>query len=63
MYRIYDLQGDYVQYSLGSDASETGVVDVRIHESGLVALTGALALLEVKGWDGARPQTLASPGS
>lgn len=59
---MYDLQGDYQQYSLGSDASEMGIIDARIHESGLVALTGSLTLLEVKGWDGAKPLTLASPG-
>ncbi|KAJ3769455.1 Vps16, C-terminal region-domain-containing protein [Lentinula raphanica] len=62
IYRIYDLQGDYQQYSLGSEASEVGVVDARIYENGLVALTGSLTLLEVKGWDGARPMTLANPG-
>ncbi|KAL0062112.1 Vacuolar protein sorting-associated protein 16 [Marasmius tenuissimus] len=61
-YRIYDLQGDYQQHSLGGEAAELGVVDARIHENGLVALTGSLTLLEVKGWDGARPLTLANPG-
>ncbi|GJE94839.1 vacuolar protein sorting-associated protein 16 [Phanerochaete sordida] len=61
-YRLYDLQGDYQQYSLGSDATEVGIVDARIHEGGLVALTGSLSLLEVKGWDGAKPLTLANPG-
>lgn len=39
-----------------------GVIDVWIHENGLVALTGSLSLLEVKGWKGARPMTLATPG-
>ncbi len=62
LYRLYDLQGDYQQYSLGSDASEMGVIDARIHDSGLVALTGSLSLLEVKGWTGARPLTLANAG-
>ncbi|KAF9262262.1 vacuolar assembling/sorting protein VPS16 [Marasmius fiardii PR-910] len=61
-YRIYDLQGDYQQHSLGGEAAELGVVDARIHENGLVALTGSLTLLEVKGWEGARPLTLANPG-
>lgn len=60
VYRIYDLQGEYEQHSLGNDAAETGIVDARIHESGMVALTGSLSLLEVKGWEGARPLTLAS---
>ena len=62
VYRIYDLEGNYQQHSLGADASETGVIDARIHENGMVGLTGSLILLEVKGFDGARPQTLASPG-
>ncbi|KAG6816140.1 hypothetical protein H0H87_008375 [Tephrocybe sp. NHM501043] len=62
VYRLYDLQGDYEQYSLGNEAAELGLIDVRIQDSGLVAMTGALTLLEVKGWEGARPLTLASPG-
>jgi hypothetical protein len=62
VYRLYDLQGDYQQYSLGSEAGEMGVIDARIHENGLVALTGSLALLEVKGWEGGRPLTLANAG-
>lgn len=62
VYRIYDLQGDYQQYSLGTEAGELGVVDARIHENGLVALTGSLTLLEVKDWEGGRPLTLANPG-
>lgn len=63
IYRIYDLQGDYQQHSLGADASETGVLDARIHENGMVILTGNLTLLEVKGFDGGRPMTLAVPGA
>jgi hypothetical protein len=62
VYRLYDLQGEYRQYSLGSEAGEVGVIDARIHESGLVALTGSLSLLEVKGWEGGRPLELANPG-
>ena len=63
VYRIYDLQGEYEQYSLGSEAGELGVIDAQIMESGLVALTGSLLLLEVKGWTGSRPVTLANPGA
>jgi vacuolar protein sorting-associated protein 16 len=62
VYRIYDLQGEYEQHSLGSEAAEMGVIDARIHDNGLVALTGSLTLLEVKGWSGGRPLTLANPG-
>ena len=62
VYRVYDLQGDYQQHSLGSEAAEMGIIDARIHENGLVALTGSLTLMEVKGWEGAKPLTLANPG-
>ncbi|KDQ58687.1 hypothetical protein JAAARDRAFT_57575 [Jaapia argillacea MUCL 33604] len=63
VYRVYDLQGEYLQYSLGSEAGELGVLDAKIHASGLVAMTGSLSLLEVKGWEGGKPLTLASPGT
>ncbi|PFH49934.1 hypothetical protein AMATHDRAFT_146515 [Amanita thiersii Skay4041] len=62
VYRLYDLQGDYEQFSLGTEAAETGVIDARIHEGGLVALTGTFTLVEVKGWQGGRPLSLANPG-
>ncbi|KAA1472557.1 vacuolar assembling/sorting protein VPS16 [Dentipellis sp. KUC8613] len=62
VYRIYDLQGDYEQFSLGSEAAEVGIIEARIHEGGLVAMTGSLHLLEVKGWQGGKPLTLADPG-
>lgn len=61
-YRLYDLQGDYMQHSLGSEAAETGVVEARIFESGLVALIGSMVLLEVMGWDGKRAMALSNPG-
>ncbi|TFK21145.1 vacuolar protein sorting 16 isoform 1 [Coprinopsis marcescibilis] len=61
VYRVYDLQGEYQQYSLGSDTAETGVIDAKIHGGGLVALTSSLTLLEVKGWEGSRPLALANP--
>lgn len=61
VYRLYDLQGDYVQFSLGTDAGEVGITDARIYDSGLVAMTGSLQLLEVKGWEGGKPLTLANP--
>jgi hypothetical protein len=62
IYRIYDLQGEYQQYSLGTEAGETGILDARIYGEGLVALTGAFTLLEIKGWSGAMPLVLASMG-
>jgi len=62
IYRLYDLQGDYQQYSLGTEAAELGIIDARIHDNGFVALTTSLILLELKGWEGSRPLTLANPG-
>jgi hypothetical protein len=57
-YRLYPLQAaqtastslGYTQHSLGSEAQDTGVLDVRIHESGMVVLLGNLAFIEVHGW-------------
>ena len=62
VYRVYDLQGDYQQYTLGGEATELGVVDAHIYDNGLVAMIGNLTLLEVKGWEGGKPLTLANPG-
>jgi vacuolar protein sorting-associated protein 16 len=39
-----------------------GVIDARFHENGLVAMTGGLTLLEIKGWEGGKPLVLANPG-
>ncbi|TEB34385.1 vacuolar assembling/sorting protein VPS16 [Coprinellus micaceus] len=62
VYRLYDLQGEYQQHSLGTEAAEMGIIDAKMYGNGLVALTSSLTLLEVKGWEGARPLTLANPG-
>lgn len=63
VYRLYDLQGEYQQHSLGTEAAEMGIIDAKIYGNGMVALTSSLTLLEVKGWEGARPLTLANPGT
>ncbi|KAF8599358.1 vacuolar protein sorting-associated protein 16 [Ceratobasidium sp. AG-I] len=60
-YRIYDLAGTYTQHSLGADAADIGILDARIHEHGLVALTNHLSFLEVKTWTGGKPLALALP--
>jgi hypothetical protein len=60
---VYDLQGDYQQYTLGGEATELGVIDAHIYDNGLVALIGNLTLLEVKGWEGGKPLVLANPGT
>ncbi|KAG9046907.1 hypothetical protein FS842_000766 [Serendipita sp. 407] len=61
-YRLYDLQGTYRSFSLGSEAAETGVMDAKIFEAGLVALTGQMSFLEVRGWEGQKPGVLSAPG-
>jgi hypothetical protein len=69
-YRLYDLQGQYEQYSLGSEVAEVGVLQARIHEDGIVALVGAehgsvggsIGLVEVRGWQGGRPVRFADTG-
>jgi len=48
-YRLYDLQGDYQQFSLEA-RRQSRIIDAKIHDSGLVAMTGSLRFLEVKGW-------------
>ena len=63
LYRVYDIQGDYQQYTLGGEATELGVIDAHIYDNGLVAMIGNLTLLEVKGWEGGKPLTLANPGT
>jgi vacuolar protein sorting-associated protein 16 len=63
VYRVYDLQGDYNQYTLGGEATELGVIDAHIFDNGLVAMIGNLTILEVKGWEGGKPLTLANPGT
>lgn len=60
VYRIYDLAGDYKQYSLGSDVDSLGVVSAQIHDGGFVALLGDLNFVQVKGWEGGRPTALAN---
>lgn len=62
MYRLYDLVGEYIQYSLGSEASELGVIDAKIYENGLVAMTSNVTLFEVKGWNGGKVMQLATTG-
>lgn len=54
-YRLYTLATGplppaYTQHSLGSDAADTGIVDARIWEDGMVVLLANLAFVEVKGW-------------
>jgi len=60
-YRLYDLGGSFRSFSLGTEAAETGVFEARIMDSGLVALTGHLSFLEVRGWTGSKASPLSTP--
>ena len=61
VYRLYALSGEYEQHTLGGDVADIGVLDARIHGGGMVALSGALQLLEVRDWTGGRAVGLANP--
>lgn len=61
-YRLYPLsvhshssssssnQPIYTQHSLGTEASESGVLEAKIYEEGMVVLLGSLNYLVVRGW-------------
>ncbi|KAJ3318675.1 hypothetical protein HDU76_000757 [Blyttiomyces sp. JEL0837] len=59
--RLYDLFEDVVQFSLGQDAKEHGVIDCQIWDEGLVALTGNLKFVVVNDFTEPRPKNLADP--
>ncbi|SCZ98560.1 BZ3500_MvSof-1268-A1-R1_Chr3-1g05464 [Microbotryum saponariae] len=40
----------YSQHTLGAEAQDSGVLQAKIYEQGLVALLGNLSFVEVKGW-------------
>jgi vacuolar protein sorting-associated protein 16 len=61
IYRLYDLQGNYEQFSLGGEAAETSVLDARIWEEGMVYMTGSMGFWELREW-GSRPSKLADSG-
>ncbi|KAI9106064.1 Vps16, N-terminal region-domain-containing protein [Phlyctochytrium arcticum] len=60
--RIYDIHGEFNQFSLGQDAKDSGVLQCRLWESGLVVLTGNYKLIAVTDLAEPRPSHLADPG-
>ncbi|KAK5666866.1 Vacuolar protein sorting-associated protein 16 [Batrachochytrium dendrobatidis] len=60
--RLYDLQGDFVQITLGEEAKENGVLDAHVWENSAVILTTNLKLILVANLDEPRPILLANPG-
>ncbi|KAH7083623.1 Vps16, N-terminal region-domain-containing protein [Paraphoma chrysanthemicola] len=57
----YDLQGDFVPFSLGHGADTLGVVACRFYGSGFVALLGNNHLVSVVSYTEPRPKLLAVP--
>ncbi|KAF2281145.1 vacuolar protein sorting-associated protein 16 [Westerdykella ornata] len=57
----YDLQGDFVPFSLGHGADEHGVVSCKFYSTGFVALLGNNHLISVSRYDEPRPKLLAIP--
>ncbi|KAI9740267.1 MAG: hypothetical protein M1834_004845 [Cirrosporium novae-zelandiae] len=57
----YDLQGDFTQFSLGSEAEEVGVESCRFWSSGFVAKLANQRLVQVSNYDEPRPKLLETP--
>ncbi|KAI0405337.1 vacuolar protein sorting-associated protein [Xylaria palmicola] len=57
----YDLQGDFIQFSLGREAEDYGVHSCRFYDHGMVALLTNNALVSVSSYDEPRPKLLATP--
>ncbi|KAJ5050670.1 uncharacterized protein L3040_002545 [Drepanopeziza brunnea f. sp. 'multigermtubi'] len=61
MFRCYDIQGDFAQFSLGHGAEEHGVTACRFYGGGFVALLSNNHLISVSRYDEPRPKLLAPP--
>jgi hypothetical protein len=57
----YDLQGDFVPFTLGHDADTLGVVSCKFYSTGFVALLGNNHLISVASYAEPRPKLLAIP--
>jgi hypothetical protein len=57
----YDLQGDFVPFTLGHDADTLGVVSCKFYNAGFVALLGNNHLVSVASYAEPRPKLLAIP--
>lgn len=56
---IFDIHGEYSQFSLGHNTKENGIIDCLIWGSGLVAMTSNYRLISVNNFDEPRPKLLA----
>lgn len=57
----YGFQGDFTQFSLGTEAEDFGVQSCRFYDTGMVALLSNNALIAVSSYDEPRPKQLPSP--
>ncbi|RCI02191.1 hypothetical protein CU098_008663 [Rhizopus stolonifer] len=57
--RLYTLQGQFTQFSLGKDAKEDTIIDCQIWGGGLVALTGKYQLISITNFLEPQPKPLA----
>jgi hypothetical protein len=57
----YDLQGDFVPFTLGHDVETLGVVSCKFYSTGFVALLGNNHLISVASYVEPRPRLLAIP--
>ncbi|KAG0042078.1 hypothetical protein BGZ83_000922, partial [Gryganskiella cystojenkinii] len=60
--RMYNILGEYTQFSIGKEAKDNRVIEVQFWDTGLVALTGSFQLIAVTNFDEPRPLFLADPG-
>ncbi|KAI1311299.1 hypothetical protein EDD11_003512 [Mortierella claussenii] len=60
--RMYNILGEYTQFSLGKEARDNRVIEVQMWGTGLVALTGSFRLISVTNFDEPRFTVLADPG-
>ncbi|CAG8500529.1 11622_t:CDS:10 [Diversispora eburnea] len=60
--RLYDIHGEYTQFSLGKEAKDHSVIDCQIWGTGLVALTGNFKLVALTNFEEIRPRLMADPG-
>ncbi|CAG8580065.1 14623_t:CDS:10 [Gigaspora margarita] len=59
--RLYDIHGDFTQFSLGKEAKDHLVIDCQIWGTGLVALTGNFRLIALTNFEEPRPRLMADP--
>ncbi|KAG9293340.1 hypothetical protein G9A89_007586 [Geosiphon pyriformis] len=60
--RLYDIHGEYAQFSLGKEAKDHSVIDCQIWGTGLVVLTGNFKLVALTNFEEPRPRLMADPG-